>query len=218
MVPITCAWPGDRKNQNKTVSISKISEYRKEKGLSQEALADLAGVNLRTIQRIENGKSLPRGFTLKAIADALNKSLDEFTAEGSGSGTLPGSKINTEDDFLLEAQLVNLSALSYLLIPYLGILIPFALWRNKKHIPQVHEAGRETVNFQILWTIMLHMSLLMTTAGQIFVRYHFGVQPWLTVLHVFFFMYLINAVFIVIASVRLRKGDRRIYPVFFRMI
>ena len=37
----------------------KIREVRKKKGLSQEALAELAEVNLRTIQRIENNESKP---------------------------------------------------------------------------------------------------------------------------------------------------------------
>jgi transcriptional regulator with XRE-family HTH domain len=195
------------------VSISRISEYRKERGLSQEALAELAGVNLRTIQRIENGKSIPRGFTLKAIADALNKPLEEFSMGETSSATLTVSNEDHEDDFL-QAQLINLSAFSYLFIPYLSALIPFVLWRNKKHIPKVYEAGRQTVNFQILWTIALHVLLLLIVAVQIFVRRHFGMQPWLTVLHVFFTMYLMNALFIVIASVRLRRGYKQIYPRF----
>jgi XRE family transcriptional regulator, regulator of sulfur utilization len=195
------------------VSISKISEYRREQGLSQEALADLAGVNLRTIQRIENGKSIPRGFTLKAIADALNKPLEEFSTGETSSVTRGGSDEGSEDDFL-QAQFINLSAFSY----HLSALIPFMLWRNKKHIPRVYETGRETVNFQILWTIVLHVLLLLTIAIQIFVSRYFGVQPWLTVLHVFFIMYLMNALFIVIASVRLRKGYERIYPKLIRIL
>jgi uncharacterized Tic20 family protein len=92
------------------------------------------------------------------------------------------------------------------------------LWRNKKHIPGVYEPGRETVNFQLLWTIALHVLLLLTVAIQIFVRRYFGVQPWLTVLHVFFVMYLMNALFIVIASVRLRRGCERIYPKLIRIL
>ena len=42
----------------------KISETRKSKGLTQEELAELSKVNLRTIQRIENNESEPRGKTL----------------------------------------------------------------------------------------------------------------------------------------------------------
>lgn len=49
----------------------KISETRKIKGLTQEELAEQAKINLRTIQRIENSESEPRGKTLNLICDAL---------------------------------------------------------------------------------------------------------------------------------------------------
>ena len=50
---------------------NKILETRKSKQLTQEELADLSKVNLRTIQRIENNINVPRGNTLKLICDAL---------------------------------------------------------------------------------------------------------------------------------------------------
>jgi transcriptional regulator with XRE-family HTH domain len=49
----------------------KISETRKLKGFTQEELAELSKVNLRTIQRIENSKNEPRGKTLSLICDVL---------------------------------------------------------------------------------------------------------------------------------------------------
>lgn len=49
----------------------KISETRKSKGLTQEELAELSKVNLRTIQRIENNKNEARGKTLNLICNAL---------------------------------------------------------------------------------------------------------------------------------------------------
>ena len=49
----------------------KIGEIRKQKGLTQEELAEQAQVNLRTIQRIENSESEPRDKTLRLICDAL---------------------------------------------------------------------------------------------------------------------------------------------------
>jgi transcriptional regulator with XRE-family HTH domain len=50
---------------------NKISDIRKSKGLTQEQLAERSNINLRTIQRIENGKNEPRGTTLDLICDAL---------------------------------------------------------------------------------------------------------------------------------------------------
>ncbi len=49
----------------------KISESRKMKGLTQEDLAEMSKMNLRTIQRIENSDNIPRGKTLKQICEVL---------------------------------------------------------------------------------------------------------------------------------------------------
>lgn len=49
----------------------RIKEMRIKRGLSQEELAELSKVNLRTIQRIENNETSPRGKTLKLIYEAL---------------------------------------------------------------------------------------------------------------------------------------------------
>jgi len=59
----------------KDSSISnRAKEFRKNKGLTQEQLAEDAQLNLRTIQRIENNESTPRGDTLKRISDSLKVS------------------------------------------------------------------------------------------------------------------------------------------------
>ncbi len=57
-------------------SQTKIKELREQNGLSQEELSETSGISLRTIQRIENGESVPRGSTLKTIATSLNVSSD----------------------------------------------------------------------------------------------------------------------------------------------
>lgn len=62
---------------NRNVHV-KIKELRESKGLSQEELSEKAGISLRTIQRMENGESIPRGSTLKNIASSLDVSLDYF--------------------------------------------------------------------------------------------------------------------------------------------
>ena len=49
----------------------KIKDIRKQKGLSQEELAELVKVNLLTIQRIENTENEPKGKTLHLICGVL---------------------------------------------------------------------------------------------------------------------------------------------------
>lgn len=49
----------------------KISNLRKERGLTQEELIEKCNISIRTIQRIEAGEVTPRSYTLKAIFEAL---------------------------------------------------------------------------------------------------------------------------------------------------
>ena len=49
----------------------KITELRKQKGLTQEELVERYNVTVRTIQRIESGETTPRIYTIKTILNAL---------------------------------------------------------------------------------------------------------------------------------------------------
>lgn len=55
----------------------KIIEARKLKGITQEELAEMSNINLRTIQRIENNESEPRSKTLSLICDVLQIDLED---------------------------------------------------------------------------------------------------------------------------------------------
>ena len=55
-----------------------IKILRKEKGFSQEELADRAKVSRVNLTNIENGKVIPNLDTSKKIADALNKTVDQI--------------------------------------------------------------------------------------------------------------------------------------------
>jgi transcriptional regulator with XRE-family HTH domain len=49
-----------------------VKFLRKRNGFSQEKLANKSGLSLRTIQRVENGETIPSGETLKRISAALD--------------------------------------------------------------------------------------------------------------------------------------------------
>lgn len=60
---------------------NRIKSYRKKQGLTQTALANRAGLNIRQIQKIENGEAQTENVTLKtmqAIAQALNAKIDDL--------------------------------------------------------------------------------------------------------------------------------------------
>lgn len=58
-----------------------IKTYRKKQGLTQADLANLAELNIRQIQKIENEEAKTENITLKtmqAIAQALNIKIDDL--------------------------------------------------------------------------------------------------------------------------------------------
>lgn len=64
----------------------KISEIRKQKGLTQEELVEQCNINVRTIQRIEAGEVTPRSYTIKAILEVLGVTFDEVITEEYSKG------------------------------------------------------------------------------------------------------------------------------------
>lgn len=121
----------------------RVKELRIQRGMSQELLAEESGLSLRTIQRIEKGQSNPTGESLKRLANALNVSPDE----------LIDWSIKEDKKYLIY---LNLSALTFLFFPLLGILIPFILWTSKKgKIKGINKLGKDLINFEISWTILL---------------------------------------------------------------
>lgn len=93
---------------------SKISEIRKSKGLTQELLAERSKINLRTIQRIENGKNEPRGTTLDLICNALetNKEILINKSEQNKSKSIGNIVVNG----------IYLTLLNLLLMSVIGFL------------------------------------------------------------------------------------------------
>lgn len=58
-----------------------VKMYRKKQGLTQADLANRAGLNIRQIQKIENGEVQTENITLKtmqAIAQAFNAKIDDL--------------------------------------------------------------------------------------------------------------------------------------------
>jgi len=62
-------------NQSKDVIAEWIKKSRKNLELSQEALAEIAGIDRKTINRIENGHFSPSIDTLVRISVSLNSKI-----------------------------------------------------------------------------------------------------------------------------------------------
>ncbi len=127
---------------------NKIKELRVRKGFSQAELSDKSGLSLRTIQRIENGETEPRGDSLKRLTAALGVSPDEIVDWHL-----------VEDNNIL--CLLNISQIGFIIFPFLGIIVPMAIWILKKDkIMNVDKTGKSILNFQITWTVTLFLTFL----------------------------------------------------------
>jgi transcriptional regulator with XRE-family HTH domain len=143
-------------NQTKPAAHSQpgsiIREYRLQSGFSQEELAERTQLSTRTIQRIENGETQPRGDSLKRVAEVLGVTIEDLQPSLSvGQASAP--LLKTDRSYLT---LLTLSPLAVLLFPLLGLAAPLTLWLMKREtIADVQEVGRQIVNFQITWLLVL---------------------------------------------------------------
>ncbi|MBA4849360.1 alpha/beta fold hydrolase [Emticicia sp. BO119] len=181
----------------------KILNLRKGQGLSQEELADKASINLRTLQRIEQGHTEPRGLTLRLIANALGQSPEDLLSMNA--------PIDLKEDptFL---QLLNLSALAIWLIPFGNLIIPaFLWWKYRDTIVDAKELGRQLLRFQLIWSCLTYGLLFVTFAISI-VRPE-GVSPFFAIypLIVIGLLLLLNTFIIITASFQLKKGRKPFY-------
>ena len=189
----------------------KVVAARKKKGLTQEELANITNITVRTIQRIESGETTPRSFTLKAIAAALDTSFEELQVTETNTQESPDPVIsykalNSQEDAVNFLQLLCLSCFSYLVLPFIHFIIPLYLLRKRKeHDPAVIVYGRKVIRTQIYWVIALNPLFLLTVAFNVFSKTYLGSSYIINYLVPFFVMYLANAFLIVLAFIRVRR-------------
>jgi len=133
----------------------KIKEIRTKSGMTQQELAEKAKINLRTLQRIENGEVSPRSFTLKEIAKALNIEEQVLFSQEANSET----QENPRRDKTL---LVWLHLSSLILLPALLIWF-FERGQN----PDVGRHGADAINFQLSMLAILLPSLFFEGVPQV---------------------------------------------------
>jgi transcriptional regulator with XRE-family HTH domain len=159
-----------------------LAAARKKKGLTQEELAERSKVTVRTIQRLESGESVPRAFTLRAIAAALDTPFESLHA---GTGPAAVSKEGEEpvpvaahpSDAVHFLQTLCLSCFSFLVLPFVHFLVPlFLLRRRADLLPEVVRPARQLVRGQILWVIGLQL-LMLSTVGFNLYRHGQGLPP-----------------------------------------
>lgn len=120
-----------------------VRKLRLVKGWSQEQLAELAGVSIRTIQRIERGQA-PSLETRNALAAVFEVDISEWPLEGVDMNTTTAS--NTDESIINDAKsqaLEEQKAMEYVrdvkafysnLASYV-VIIPFLIFVNATTSP-----------------------------------------------------------------------------------
>jgi|AntRauMFilla1563_2_1112583.scaffolds.fasta_scaffold15902_3 transcriptional regulator with XRE-family HTH domain len=145
----------------------KIKEFRIKRGLSQEELSEISKISVRTIQRMEKGETKPKGDSLKKIAKALETTTENLL------------KTEKKEDLGYLA-LIVISGISYLIHPFLGILLPILLWSFRKNkIINADLIGRKTINFQITWQLLFFLYFIVVIYdGYFLIPYNLGITEW----------------------------------------
>src|SRR6185312_961435 len=187
----------------------KVKELRMSAGTSQEELAEATQLSLRTIQRIENGETQPRGDSLKRLARALGVATEEFT-KGPAS---EGQDLPEDKGFLV---VLHLSALTFLLFPFfhlfsvMSVAAPLILWLLKKDkIQGVTTTGKKILNFQLTWFLIFALIY-----GYVFVcklNHIATFMDQVTLIRILISLYLFNVISIIVNIIRLRRGKTIIY-------
>lgn len=184
---------------------NRIKNLRVRKGFSQEELAESTGLSLRTVQRIENGETEPRGDSLRRLALAFEVSPDEIL----------DWEVYEDKGLLLG---LNLSALSFIVFPLLGILVPLIIWVSKKDkIRNINEIAKNILNFQITWAILLFGWYFVMIAGMLIkikmireIEMDMMNGAFMN-LFVIVFLYAFNILMVVVNTLRINREKKVIY-------
>ena len=127
----------------KTAIAKKIIHFRKLKGITQETLAEVTGLNVRTIQRIESGEVDPRLYTLKSIAEALGVNLEELLPEP------------TQGE-LNQIAALHITPIAFFFFPIIGnVVAPFIFWMMKREdVNGINKHGKDILNGQLTYSIV----------------------------------------------------------------
>ncbi|MDF2189426.1 helix-turn-helix domain-containing protein [Paraflavitalea sp. CAU 1676] len=196
----------------------KVVSARKSKGLTQEQLAERATITVRTIQRIESDESIPRDYTLKAIASALNMPFEEFIPVRSClrninlSSHLQDHQPIRRDENCHFLQLLNLSAFAYLVVPFIHFLIPILLLKKRKEKDDtLQTTGQRIIRQQIYWTVCTHFLLFLTLVYNLIQATWFDKSNLLNYIWIFAAMYILNALIIGTTALKIRNYNRASY-------
>lgn len=168
---------------------------REQKGFTQVHLSEISGLSLRTIQRLEANNQPPQGHSLRVLAESFGLEPDSLYLKFS-----PDESISDKD--ITSIKTINLSILAFLGVPFGNVILPFIIWRKYRESVIVDEVGKKIINGQILWSILLCLSLCIAPF------LHFSFLDFKSpVLIVLLIMMLLNIFLVLDTASHLHKGE-----------
>lgn len=149
-------------------------------------------MSLRTIQRIESGVTIPKGHTLTVLSQLMGV---EPSAIGNRADKISERQMD-------QLKLMNISALSFIVIPFGNLIFPFILWRKYREDSIINLTGRYIMNFQIIWTLLLSLLLSISPFIQNFFQ-----LPFSLILSVLLISYCLNIGVVFWFARLISKGD-----------
>lgn len=186
--------------------MSIIKNIREKHGYTQSELAKKTGLSLRTIQRLESKNKIPKGHTLTVLSDVFNlepKCLQEKFQNIQ----------KAEDSEKTAVQLINLSILAFIGIPFGNLIFPFIIWWKNRKSKLVDDVGRRIVNFQIVWWIIF--SLLLCLSPYIGCKFFDSSK---LILYVLFVGYALNIIIVFSTATKLRRNNFNFLDIPLRLI
>ena len=169
--------------------------------MSQEALAEVCGLSLRAVQRIEAGETTPRPHTIKVIANALKIPVEVLAEKFMETSAIP-----VDGNPLPHLRVINFSTLCGLFVPLANVFVPMFL--AKRHEKLKEELSyKKIISFQIIWSLIALLAVVFTPLLlKLFTQtVAFGKTPPPALL-TYGAMVLINVFFTIKSAFQLRSG------------
>lgn len=173
---------------------------RKRNGYSQEKLAEEAGINIRTLQRLEKDQATPQPYTLDCLAKALQVSIEDLCDFSEKLLEVSPQQLG----------LLHFSAVTGCIVPLGNIIAPYLLSVYQKNKTATWDVHYKTIlNFQLSWLLytFIVLAFFFTMASLAFVILIIPIMA--------FFSLAFCPLF---SGIRVLKGKTDFYPLSLKII
>lgn len=118
---------------------------------------------------------------------------------------------------------MHFSALVFVVLPLGNIMLPLIFWLIRKNdILHISYFAKNLLNFQLTWTILVCFPFVWKLLCHVF-NIEFSVipyilSPWTFIIFHFFFLYLLNATYLIIVGSIVSKKPKNYFPISIRFI